>query len=188
VLGVGAAAENVAPPVPADTFVLFGAFLAAQGRARPWIVWLATWLPNAASALIVYALSRHFGRAFFRTRIGRLLLRPHQLATVDRFYHRWGARAIFLSRFLPGFRVVVPVFAGVSHVGVWRAGVPLVLASGVWYGLLVWLGVQAGRNWNAIQELFVHASGWLAVIAGALLLLLLAWWWRSRLHRGGRDV
>jgi hypothetical protein len=35
VIGIGAAVENVFPPVPADTFVLLGAFLAASGRAEP---------------------------------------------------------------------------------------------------------------------------------------------------------
>ena len=33
-IGVGAAIENFIPPVPADTFVLLGAFLSAGGRAN----------------------------------------------------------------------------------------------------------------------------------------------------------
>ena len=43
-LGTGAAFENFFPPVPADTFVLLGAFLAASGRASAWAVFLVTWL------------------------------------------------------------------------------------------------------------------------------------------------
>jgi membrane protein DedA with SNARE-associated domain len=183
VLGAGAAAENLAPPIPADTFVLFGAFLSAQGRARPWLVWLVTWLPNSASALVVYGLSRHYGGRFFRTRIGRLLLHPRQLETVHRFYHRWGPAAIFVSRFLPGFRAVVPLFAGVSHVGALRAGTPIVLASALWYGCLVYLGAQAGRNWPAIEVLLSRYSGLLLAIALPLLGVLLVWWVRSRRFR-----
>ncbi len=179
-LGAGAAAENLVPPVPADTFVLFGAFLSAQGRASAWGVWLVTWLPNVASALTVYYLSRRFGRQFFETRIGRLLLHPRQLDRVHQFYDRWGALAIFFSRFLPGFRAVVPLFAGVSHVGVLRTGVPMLAASGLWYGCLVYVGHEAGLNWDALVALFARYSGWLVWTAGVLALALVVWWVRTR--------
>ncbi len=184
VLGLGAAAENLVPPVPADTVVLFGAFLAAQGRARPLLVWLCTWLPNAASAMGVYWLSRHYGRAFFDTRIGRLLLHPRQLEGVHRFYDRWGTPAIFFSRFLPGFRAVVPVFAGTAHVGALRTGLPVLVASGLWYGLLVYLGTVAGENWPTLEHAFSHYSRALLWIALPLAAALLVWWWRTRRHRG----
>ncbi len=181
-LGLGAALENLVPPVPADTVVLFGAFLAAQGRARPWAVWLVTWLPNVGTAMLVYLLSRLYGRRFFETRIGRLLLHPRQLDRVHHFYDHWGALAIFFSRFLPGFRAVVPLFAGVSRVGVVRAGVPMLVASGLWYGFLVVLGTKAGENWPAIRRIFGHTSLWLAIVALGLAALIGVWWWRSR-HR-----
>ena len=45
-LGIGSALENFFPPIPADTFVLLGAFLAAGGRADAWTVFLVTWLAN----------------------------------------------------------------------------------------------------------------------------------------------
>jgi len=168
------------PPLPADTVVLFGAFLSAQGRASAWVVWLVTWLPNVASALTVCYLSRRWGRPFFQTRIGRLLLHPRQLERVHEFYDRWGAAAIFFSRFLPGFRAVVPVFAGTAHIGLWRAGLPMLTASGIWYGLLVYLGHEAGLNWFALEALFRRYSAWLVWVAALLALGLLAWWVRSR--------
>ncbi len=182
-MGAGAAAENLVPPLPADTFVLFGAFLAANGRARPVIVWLVTWLPNVASAMIVYALARRYGRAFFATRMGRLLLHPRQLDRVHRFYDSWGALAIFVSRFLPGFRAVVPLFAGVSHVGAIRTGIPIFLASGLWYGFLVWLGYRAGLEWSVIEDLFSRYSRWLTIAAAPLAVLVVLWWWHTRRRR-----
>ncbi len=180
VLGVGAALENIFPPLPADTFVLFGAFLAAQGRANPWGVWVATWLANAVSALAVYMLAWHYGRSFFRTAVGRWVLHPGQLERLARFYHAWGTTAIFLSRFLPGFRAVVPIFAGVSHVRPRRVALPIVVASGIWYGAIVLLGSAAGANWTVIRHAFRHTAVTLAVIAVLLAALVLRWWWRTR--------
>lgn len=185
VIGAGAAVENIVPPVPADTFVLLGAFLAASGRASPWMVFLATWTANVLSAVGVYALAYHFGSGFFGTNIGRWLLQPKQLEQVGRFYERWGTPAIFVSRFLPAFRALVPVFAGVTRLPLGRVIVPLAAASALWYGGLVYLGAMAGRNWDLIVELFGRFSAVLVGVAAILLLAVGAWWWRSRHPRRG---
>lgn len=182
VIGAGAAVENVIPPVPADTFVLLGAFLAAAGRANPWLVFVVTWVANVASALGVYAVAWHFGESFFATRVGHFLLNPGQLAQIGGFYRRFGTGAIFISRFLPAFRAMVPVFAGVTRVPVWRVLPPVAIASGLWYGALVYLGAYAGHNWQQILHFFDRASLVLLIIAGVLLGAFAWWWIRSRRH------
>lgn len=183
VLGAGAAVENVIPPVPADTFVLIGSFLAARGAARLWLVFLVTWFGNVASALVVYGLARRYGRAFFGRRVGRWLLHPRQLQQISLFYERWGEPAIIVSRFLPGFRATVPVFAGVTHLSLPRVAFPVAVASAMWYGALVFLGSLAGRNLDWITGTFSHVSGILLWVALFLLLLVGVWWWRTRRHK-----
>lgn len=182
-IAVGAAVENFVPPIPADTFVLLGAFLAGSGRADALVVFLVTWVANVAAAAGVYMIARRYGPGFFEGGLGRWLLRPRQIEQIARFYHRWGTPAILLSRFLPAFRALVPVFAGVTHVPLRRVLPPLAIASAVWYGALVYLGAAAGRNWEAILGVFGRASGALLVIAGVLLGALAVWWWRSRTGR-----
>ncbi len=167
--------------------MLFGAFLAARGRANEWVVWLVTWLANVSSAMMVYALARRFGQSFFDSRIGRRILHPGQLEGVGRFYARWGEVAIFFSRFLPGFRAVVPVFAGVTGLGTFRTLLPVLAASGFWYGFLVVAGGVAGRNWDAIEATFARVMSVLGWVAVPLAIVLLVWWWRTRRHHAHRD-
>ncbi|MBI4409005.1 MAG: DedA family protein [Gemmatimonadetes bacterium] len=162
--------------------MLFGAFLAAAGRADPRAVFLWTWIPNIVSALLVYRLAHRYGRGFFARPAAHWLLHPRQLEAIGRFYARFGTPAIFVSRFLPGFRAMVPVFAGISHVHFWRIAPPLALASAIWYGALVYVGTVAGRNWRAILAAFERVSDVLLWIALPLLGLLLLWWWRTRRH------
>lgn len=181
-VALGAAIENVFPPIPADTFVLFGAFLASQGRAEPWLVFAATWGGNVLTALMTYGLARRYGRAIFRTRIGHMVLRPGQLGQIERFYGRYGIWTIFLSRFLPGFRAVVPIFAGVSRFGFWRTALPLGIASAIWYGIVVVVGLVAGRNWRTIVDTFGQYSTALGIVGAVLVALVLWWWWRTRHH------
>jgi membrane protein DedA with SNARE-associated domain len=182
-LGMGAAIENVVPPVPADTFVVVGSFLAARGSLSVWAVFGVTWAANVGSAMAVYGAGRRHGLGFFRHRWGRWILNRRQLAWLRAFYSRWGTWAIFMSRFLPGIRAVVPVFAGVSRMRVLPVLVPMAIASAIWYGGLVWAGALAGRNLEAI---LAGLSGVNRVLGGvALVLALLGFlvWTRTRKGR-----
>lgn len=182
-LGGGAAVENIVPPVPADTFVLAGALLAAEGAADPWLVFAVTWSCNVASAVAVYAVAWRYGAEFFKMPIARWLLREHQLEQIGGFYRTWGLPAIFFSRFLPAWRAMVPVFAGVSRASPWKVVPPMLLASALWYGILVYLGVIMARSLETLVEWFGSMNSvllWIAVVVGAAVGL---WWWRTRHHR-----
>ena len=187
IVGLGAAIENIFPPVPADTFALFGAFLAAQGRADPMIVFLAVWIGNVATAVLTYELSKVYGKRFFATRVGHWVLHPGQLDQVGRFYGRWGHAAIFFSRFIPAVRAVAPIFAGTTHQPFWRTFIPLAVASGIWYGAIVWVGTTAGNNWEAIQATLAPYNRVLVVLGGILLVAIGWWWWKSRRAHQARE-
>lgn len=180
VLGLAAGVENVIPPVPADVVVVVGSVLAVQAGTHLGLLFLAVWVGNVGGALIVYFVGRRYGVAFFQGRLGELLLRPRQLEAIGRLYRRHGFPIIFLSRFLPMFRAVVPVFAGLTRVGFLRTAVPLGIASGIWYGGLVYLGATAGRQWEAIIEGLESTSRVLWLVTAVVLTGLLGWWWRSR--------
>jgi len=186
-LGAGSALENVFPPVPADTFVLLGAFLSAGGRADAWTVFLVTWLANTLTALLVYWMGYRFGRPFFQVGLGRHLLNPTQLRRLGDFYRRWGLPAIFFARFLPGLRAMVPVFAGVTHQRFGVVAFPVLVASGIWYGLLVWLGATAGRNLQDILGWLAGANRALLISAAVLGILVGVWWVRTRWSGSGDE-
>ncbi len=180
VLGIGAGLENIVPPVPADTVVVLGGFLAAGGAAEPVGIFLATWAANVTTALAVYLGGARYGPAFFESAPGRFLLRPHQLRRLEGYYDRWGRITIFVTRFLPGFRAVVPVFAGISGQRLLPVALPLASASAIWYGLLTWLGTTAGRNIEAILDWLGGLNRILLLLALALGAVVLYRWYRSR--------
>lgn len=184
VIGVGAAVENVFPPIPSDTFVLLGGVLADRGFLAWRVVLAVAWSANLAMGLFVYLAGRRYGRAIFDTRWGQWLLRPHQLNQMAAFYERHGALTVLVSRFFPVFRVLVPAFAGISRLGFWRTAAPLAAASAVWYGVLVWAGIAASRNVPRLVRWAETANLWLVAAAATVAGLVLAWWWRSRTGDG----
>lgn len=181
-LGAGAALENLVPAVPADTFVVLGGFLAALGDLQARWVFLATWLCNVSSALAMYRVGRTHGRGFFTVGWGRRLLNAHQMERLAVFFGRWGTAAVFLTRFLPGLRAVVPVFAGVTHQRPRSVVVPLAAASAIWYGALVWAGTLAGHHLDRVLDALGRVNLWLLAAALAVGALAARWWWRTRHH------
>lgn len=180
VLGAGSALENIFPPVPADTFVLLGAFLASGGRANATTVFFVTWLSNTLSALLVYWTGLRYGRPFFQVGMGRYLLNSRQLRLLGDFYRRWGLPAIFLARFIPGLRAMVPVFAGVTHQKPLVVAFPVLVASAIWHGALVWLGATAGRNLPAVLGWLGNANRLLLGVGLLLLAMVILVWLRTR--------
>lgn len=179
-LGAGSALENLFPPVPADTFVLLGAFLAARGSAEATTVFLVTWLSNTLTALLVYRAGYLYGRSFFQVGLGRHVLNAHQLHRLGEFYDRWGLPAIFFARFLPGLRAMVPVFAGITHQSFRVVAFPVLVASGIWYGGLVWLGAATGRNLSRIVGWLMDVNRLLLAVAVLIFLAVGLWWFRTR--------
>jgi membrane protein DedA with SNARE-associated domain len=179
-LGIGAGLENVIPAIPADTFVALGGLLSSVGTLSARAVFLWTWLLNVASALFTYRLAYRHGKSFFDAGWGSHVIRPHQMERMGRFYDRWGTPAIFFTRFLPGVRSVVPVFAGVTLQGWLPVAAPIALASAIWYGALVWLGAWAGDNLDVLAALLSDVNHALLGVAIVVTVLVAVWWLRSR--------
>jgi membrane protein DedA with SNARE-associated domain len=180
ILALAAAFENIFPPIPADVVILFGGFLVGKGASRFWIAFSVVWIANVAGALVVYWAGRRYGIGFFSGRWGRHVLNPPQLASLSAFYARFGFGVIFVSRFLPVFRSLVPAFAGVSQLGFFRTAAPIALASGIWYGAILYFGALAGNNWTEIAAALERAGRWLWLVVAAIAAAVILWWKRSR--------
>ena len=177
------ALENVFPPVPADTAVALGAFLARRGEISVVPLAILCWLANLASACGTYLVGRRHGRAFFRDGWGRKVMPPEVLAGLEEAYARWGTAAIFVSRFLPGLRAAVPPFAGVAGFPALKALVPAALASAIWYAFLAAAGYQLAANWGAVKELVADANRALGLVALVVGTAAVAWLWRRARRR-----
>ena len=179
------ALENVFPPVPADTAVALGAFLARRGEVSVVPLAALCWLANLASAAGTYTVGRRHGRGFFRDGWGRKLMPPEVLAALEEAYARWGTAGVFLSRFLPGLRAAVPPFAGVAGLPAARALVPAAIASAIWYTFLAFAGYEVAENWDAVKALVADTNRALAVAALVVAVIAFAWL-RRRARRHSR--
>jgi membrane protein DedA with SNARE-associated domain/uncharacterized tellurite resistance protein B-like protein len=186
VLALLAAVENVVPPVPSDAAVALGAFLSHRGVTTFVAVFLVTWVSNLLGAAGVYFVARRYGRRLFASPTGRRLLAPRSLAIIEREYLRFGIIGIFISRFLPGIRAVVPPFAGLVGLGAFRTLAPMGLASAIWYGGITMVGALIGSEWERISALIASVNRTL-FIATLVLAAAAAVWYLLRRRQRGRE-
>ena len=187
-LGLLAAVENVVPPVPSDAAVALGAFLSHRGVTTFAAVFLVTWVSNLVGAAGVYFVARRYGRRLFASPTGRRLLAPRSLAVIEREYLRFGIAGIFISRFLPGIRAVVPPFAGLVGLGAIRTLGPMGIASAIWYGGLTLVGALIGSKWERISALISSVNRTLFIVTVVLAVAAGAWYLVRRRQRGRERV
>lgn len=178
VIGVLAAVENIFPPFPADASVAIGAFLAHKGVTTPWGVFVVTLVPNVAGAMGMYFLAARHAPALFRSRFARRFLPDDGMAFVRREYDRFGVVGLFLGRLLPGFRAIVPPFAGLIHVGPIRSGIPILLASALWYGAIVFLASTFGAQLETLLKSVDRLNKGMGIVAVVVALAVAFLIWR----------
>jgi membrane protein DedA with SNARE-associated domain len=176
------AVENVFPPVPADTAVALGAFLARRGAVSVVPLAILCWLANVGSAALTYFVARRHGSSFLREGWGRKIVGPGMLAALDEAYARWGVAGIFLTRFLPGLRAAVTPFAGIAGLGPARALLPAAAASAIWYAFLAYAGFALAANWMAVKAVVGDANRALGSLAAVAAVVIGVWLWRRSRH------
>ena len=164
VLALVAAIENIFPPIPADTVVAFGAFLAARGHATLLGAFAATLGGNVAGAMGMYGAGRRYGAG----RLQRRLAAGNAASRLEKLYASYGLLALFISRFLPGIRALVPPFAGALRIPPWRVFLIFCGASAIWYGAITVIAYRVGADWPTLQA---NMQGWQRsfVIAAAIV-------------------
>jgi membrane protein DedA with SNARE-associated domain len=153
--------EYVFPPVPGDSTMLFGCFLAGAGLLPPVTVSAAALLGSVLGAITAYGAGRRLGRSYFflRTAWAR-----QELERLERGFTRYGARLLAINRFLPGVRGFFLYAAGIGRLG-WRPVlVYSTLSNVLWVALIVWAGNSLGESWEQVSVMFRRYVWGIAIV------------------------
>jgi membrane protein DedA with SNARE-associated domain len=117
-----------------------------------------------------WAIGLYGGRPYLE-RHGRWLhLNEEKLERAERWFDRWGDRAVFLGRLTPVVRSFVSVPAGVFEARLGRYTVLTLLGSAIWCFAFAAAGYVAGENW----EDFHHAFRYFDYLVAALIVAAVA--------------
>jgi len=179
-IGVLSAFENFFPPFPSDAVIAFGSFLADRAHGSAITVFLLGWFGNVAGAGITYTLGRKFGSKAFLRRIEKYA-GPDAEVRIKRLHKKYGFTGLFVSRFLPGVRAIVPPFAGAMRLPAFKVMLSIASASAVWFGLITFLAFRAGDNWDVVEHYIVRSGKVAGMIAIAIVVLAVGvWLWKRQ--------
>ena len=182
VLALAGSIEYVIPPFPGDTIVLFGSVLAGTAGYSVWLVYACVTAGSIAGGLCTYGVGAWMGQredkwpGFLRGDKTR-----ERLHTVIRRFERHGAVYLALNRFLPAFRAVFFLAAGMAKLPVWKVIVFGGLSAAVWNAGLLALGFALGHNFDELKRVYEEYTLITLVVVGAVALAFGArWLWRKR--------
>lgn len=136
----------------------------------------------------IYWLGRGVTSGALKWNWARKRVTPEKIARGKRFFDRYGILWIFLSRFMPGSRVVSYLAAGASRWSFAKFSITLFIAALIWVPLLCGLAYLAGDVVSSWLEKYLSYS-WLILlgVTGFIFLLikliipLFSWRGRRRL-------
>lgn len=131
--------------IPGDT-LLFTAGLIVATSADLNILTTATIVALAAflGDQTAYRLGRRFGYGYITNKNSKSL--NQLLGKAEIFYEKHGISSMFLARFYPWFRTLIPFLAGVSRMNPIKFGVVNVLSAISWGFGITYLGYFANSN------------------------------------------
>ena len=145
-------------PLPSEVMMSFGGYLAFTKSLALWGVVLAGTLGDVVGALVAYSIGYYGGRPLLE-RFGRLVFVRHaDLARAETWFTRFGARAVFVCRLLPGIRAIASLPAGIAHMQLAAFTAYTAAGAAIWCTAFASLGFTLGRNWEALDPYFRRFS------------------------------
>lgn len=162
--------ESACIPVPSEAIMVFGGFLAGQGKVAFWAVVVAGVGGNLVGSWIAYWVGATKGREW-ALRWHWLHITPARLDAADRWFVKYGDWAVLISRCLPIIRTFISLPAGVARMPFWRFSVLTLIGCIPWCLLLAYAGLAVGDNWETLQKQ-LH---WFDYAVAAAIVVALAW-------------
>jgi membrane protein DedA with SNARE-associated domain len=172
-------AENVFPPTPSESIMLFSGFLVGRGALSYVGVVLASTIGTLAGALLVYWLGTRLNDTLMRELFGRygrfLLLSVRDYDRARQVFNRYGVWIILISRALPVVRAFIALLAGMDRMPL-RTFLPVMTLGALGYNALyIYLGMRLGENWQAVLRLLDLYGDITWILLGGGLLVFVYW-------------
>ena len=143
--------ENVFPPSPSDTILIFIGSLAGIGKVEFIPLLIFSTAGSAGGFILLYWLGKLFGNKIVES--NRLpFINKKTLNKPRIWFKKWGYFIIVLNRFLSGTRAVISFFAGISNLSASLTTIYAIIGSFIWNALLLYLGMKMGQNWKIADE------------------------------------
>jgi len=178
-LFVGAFMENVVPPVPGDTLIVFGAYLAGIGVINIWPAYAAMWAGSAIGCFLVYWVAYVKGRDYF-LRLEARYFDESKIEVAETWFEKYGVRIVIFNRFLPTVRASAGIVCGIIRMNPVKMAIYISISTILWNSLLVYFGLLVGENWKLVITVLQTYSKVVISLALIVAAVYYGWKWKKR--------
>ncbi|GAA1732452.1 DedA family protein [Microbacterium paludicola] len=151
--GIGIAAENLFPPLPSEAILPLAGLAASRGAFTLWEAILWTTVGSIVGALVLYGIGAWFGIDRLRRIADKMpLVKVEDVDRTVAWFHKHGSVAVFFGRFIPIFRSLISIPAGVVHMPIWRFVLLTAAGSLIWNTIFVLIGWYLGESWHIVEQ------------------------------------
>ena len=178
--------ENVFPPIPSEIIMGLAGIEVGQGQMNFEAVVFAGTVGSTLGNYAWYLLGRFYGfrrLEGFVNRWGRwLTLEWEDIQKINRLFTRHGGKIVFVLRFMPAFRTIVSLPAGLFRMGHLRFLIATFAGAMIWNVILTGAGYYLGRNVSKIDD-YVGPISTAAIAAIVLFYVYRVITWKPRAQR-----
>ncbi len=166
--------------LPGDSLLFTAGFLASQGYFSVWVLAPILFIAAVLGDAVGYVFGRKAGPKIF-TRPESFFFRPSHVEKTARFFEKYGAKTIFLARFVPVVRTFAPIMAGVGGMRYATFARYNYLGGLLWAAGMTLLGYFFGR-------IIPNADRYILPIVGLIIVISLIppalEYWKERKNKG----
>tara|TARA_B100000678_G_C18165773_1_gene484995 strand:+ start:132 stop:740 length:609 start_codon:yes stop_codon:yes gene_type:complete len=170
------ALENVVPPIPSELIMGLGGIAVSRGQMNIELLLIAGTVGSVLGNCFWYWIGRTVGvdrLKPFVDRWGRwLTVDWEEVRKVERFFRKHGGWMVFVCRFLPTFRTMISLPAGMTRMGLVRFLAWTSAGTLIWNAVLVAAGYYLGKRFSQIDQVIGP------VTIGIVVLVVLWYLWR----------
>lgn len=169
------ALENIIPPIPSEVIMGLGGIAVARGDMQFWPLLFWGTLGSALGNYVLFLIADRLGYERLRPFIDRwgrwLTLEWHDVEVAGRFLRRHGHWVVFVFRFMPMFRSVISIPAGLAHMGHVKFFAFTFFGAAIWNVVLILGGKWLGNTLAQAEQWL----GWATLAVAVVTVVFYVW-------------
>jgi len=164
--------ENVFPPSPSDTLIVFIGSQAALLNQNLFILIIITTIGSVIGFYLMFYWGSKFENYLDSTTKIKFINRD-TLHKIENWFSKWGYLIIVFNRAMSGTRGAISFFAGMSKLQKKKTLIYATVSAFVWNLMLVFLGYSAGKQWAKYHEKLKEYETILVIILASIMLIFI---------------
>lgn len=178
--------ENIFPPIPSELIMGVGGIRVGQGRMDMLPLLIAGTVGTTIGNYFWYMVGIKLGMARLRPLVDRFgrwaTIEWRDIEALNRLFLRYGQIIVFVFRFLPTFRTMVSLPAGLFRMGHIRFLAWTAAGSAIWNVILAYAGYFLGYNFHQIDK-YIGPATTATVVAVVIFYIWRLVTWRPSTQR-----